>query len=1215
MTTKTVEETYIKKEQKQHIKDCPDSYVGSIEKTSVNLWTFDEETSQIVRKDIEIVPALYKIFDEILVNAYDQYIRSKIVGSPGEPVTIIKVNVDVEKNEISIYNNGSGIPVVVHKEYKKYIPELIFGELLTSSNYDKSEKKITGGKNGFGAKTANIFSTSFTVETVDNVNNLKFIQEFKKNMDIAGKPKITKSVSKPYVKVTFCPDFQLLGMGEVTYLEPDIVNLFKRRVYDMTACTDSSVTIYWNEEKINCKAFDKYVEMYIGPKTQTPRVHEIVSDRWELIVCPSNDNNLEHVSFVNGIYTYRGGEHVDYVANQVARKLNNYLKKKKGNNIVLKESHIKDNMMIFLKCSIENPSFSSQTKEYMTTVLKNFGSKCNVSDAFIEKVSKLGIVEKAQKLGEFKDSFNLDKAMANNSSKRLRIPKYEAANWAGGPKSRECILILTEGDSAKSSVEAGFNVVSRDRFGIFPLKGKLLNVREAKQDQLMNNEEIKHIREIMGLQFYKKGTKEKMTYDETLKGLNYGKIMIMCDQDTDGYHIKGLLINYIEYFWPSLIQIKGFLTSFKTPIVVATKKTGGHEKVAFFNLTNYENWKEEVESSQWNIKYYKGLGTSSRTDFQTYFQNYDKHYIEFFDSEQKATNCIELAFAKQRADDRKDWIGNFDKEIVVDPSVSQLSYEDFFNKELIHFSVYDCERSIPNICDGLKPSQRKIIYSLLKRRSKQEIKVSQLSGVVAGETDYHHGEVSLMGCIINMAQDHIGSNNINLLVPEGQFGSRRMGGKDNASPRYIYTYLSPIARALFHDDDMPLLSYLEDDKSNQIEPTWFLPILPMILINGSEGIGTGYSTFIPSHNPLDVVANIRRMLKKEDPIEMAPWWRGFTGQVKKEDDKYYTHGRIESIASNVFQITELPVGCWTENYQEYLDNLILDKGEKNLNKKNKQCLIDFENNSTDTKVDFKVKFSPSKMTTVGKSLDKIKTVLKLSSSDCTKDTNMHLFNAEQKMTKYDTILDILKEFFQIRLVYYQKRKDTLLGKYQRELDIIKEKIRFIEFFIDKKLLLINQTDTVIVQSLEEHQFLKFNDIGDSTATESTATESTTTESTATDSTATDVTATDVDENDADEDVLVKRAMKDYNYLIGMSIRTLTKKKIEELKKQRAVREVLFEEINNKTNKQLWSDDLDKFVEIYEKTMADWVERMSTLETSATKSTKEKIKKTLKIKKV
>ena len=176
MVKKTIEEVYKKKNQLEHILDLPDTYIGSIEKTEIETWIYNETDNKMNFRNIYYVPGFYKIFDEILVNALDQEVRLRTAGSPN-PVTAIKVNFDTVNNMISVYNNGEGIPIEIHKEYNIWIPELIFGHLLTSSNYDKNEKKVTGGKNGYGSKLANIFSKKFIIETVDHNTKKKICSD------------------------------------------------------------------------------------------------------------------------------------------------------------------------------------------------------------------------------------------------------------------------------------------------------------------------------------------------------------------------------------------------------------------------------------------------------------------------------------------------------------------------------------------------------------------------------------------------------------------------------------------------------------------------------------------------------------------------------------------------------------------------------------------------------------------------------------------------------------------------------------------------------------------------------------------------------------------------------------------------------------------------------------------------------------------------------
>merc|ERR1712185_27906 len=374
----------------------------------------------------------------------------------------------------------------------------------------------------------------------------------------------------------------------------------------------------------------------------------------------------------------------------------------------------------------------------------------------------------------------------------------------------------------------------------------------------MKNEEEQNVVKILGLRF---GT----TYDASnLSSLRYGHLMIMTDQDHDGSHIKGLLINLVHHFWPSLLEIDGFLQEFITPIVKATK---GKAERTFFTMPEYEAWKEEGATGNWTIKYYKGLGTSSAKEAKEYFSELATHRLGFTWTDARDGDLIELAFSKKRVDDRKEWLRAFEPGTHVDYAVDAMTYDAFINKELILFSVADNQRSIPSIMDGFKPAQRKVLYACFKRKLRKEIKVAQLSGYVSEHSAYHHGEASLAGTIVNMAQDFVGSNNINLLYPSGQFGTRLMGGKDAASPRYIFTRLEPIARMLFHPDDDALLEFLDDD-GQSIEPAWYAPVLPLVLVNGADGIGTGWSTSVPNYNPADIIANVRRLLDGEAMVAM-----------------------------------------------------------------------------------------------------------------------------------------------------------------------------------------------------------------------------------------------------------------------------------------------------------------------------------------------------------
>ena len=467
----------------------------------------------------------------------------------------------------------------------------------------------------------------------------------------------------------------------------------------------------------------------------------------------------------------------------------------------------------------------------------------------------------------------------------------------------------------------------------------MLNVRDASPAQLAGNDTIAALKTILGL-------KDGEVYDSTA-GLRYGKLMIMTDQDHDGSHIKGLIINFLHAQFPSLLLLPGFVQVFITPILKATK---GKTVVAFYTLPQFEAWAAAQPGGMagWSVKYYKGLGTSTAAEAKEYFSQLEEHTKTFVWSGAKDGTAIELAFAPSQVAARKEWLRRAVAGTYLDPSLARIPYAEFIDRELILFSLADLQRSLPHWMDGLKPSQRKVLHCAFKRNLTADIKVAQLAGYVGEHAAYHHGEASLTGTIVSLAQDYCGARNINLLMPSGQFGTRLAGGKDAASPRYIYTRLSPLARALFPEADDGLLDYIEED-GQRIEPRSFLPVLPLLLINGSEGIGTGWSTAVPGHNPRDVLAAVRALLDGRAPPELRPWFRGFTGSItplpRKEGEaqSYAVDGIAEVTGPENVTITELPIGHWTAEYRNTLAGLV-----------RAGTVTSFSDHSSDAKVKFEL---------------------------------------------------------------------------------------------------------------------------------------------------------------------------------------------------------------------------------------------------------------------
>ena len=1522
---------------------------------------------------------MYKLFDEGLVNCRDHVIRMEQAIKNGDencyPVSYIDIGIS-DDGIITMVNDGNGIDIAQHPEYKVWIPELIFGHLRTSTNYDKSEKKIVGGKNGFGFKLVLIWSTWGKIETVDHTRGLKYIQEFKNNLEIIEKPTISKSKIKPYTKISFKPDYKRLGIEN---LSQDMIALFRRRVYDIGAVTDNTLKVKFNSSLIPVKNLLKYSQFLIGKDREIK--YESANDRWEYCVSLAPEGEFYQVSFVNGIFTSKGGKHVEYILNQIIRKLTIYIKSKK--KIDVKPSAIKEQLMLILRCDIENPSFDSQTKDYMNIPISKFGSTCTVSDKFVEKIAKMGVMSSACAITEVKDNQSQKKTDGNKIKNIRGIPKLIDANFAGTANSSQCSLIFCEGDSAKAGIVSGLSKEDRNFIGIYPMKGKMFNVRGETTAKIGDNKEICEIKQILGLEYGK-----IYTQNDVVTKLRYGKVLFMTDQDLDGSHIKGLGINLFDSEWKSLIEIPEFIGYMNTPILKATK---GKMIKQFYNDGEYNEWKNSNDQKGWNIKYYKGLGTSTSKEFKEYFLN--KKIVTFQNTGDSSSAIIDMVFNKKRSNDRKEWLSQYKRELFLDTSKSSITYEEFINKDLIHFSKYDNDRSIPNMVDGLKISQRKILFAAFKKKLHNEIKVAQFSGYVSEHSCYHHGEASLSGAIVGMAQDFVGSNNINLLKPNGQFGcidpetpvllwngsiekaknikvgdkligddgtwrivskltsgidemykisngnldnyivnshhiltlyysghksifwkesskswfmnyfdditktaksksfrtdtsiegnhfnkskltkanayekllefsktisdnnifdinvqqylklpnsvkthmkgiinteiiqweqqsldidpyilglwlgdgmsdchafasmdwqivqswaiwlnsigcetchvknipphenhtfyirrigsskynepsicetshnsktckgcltskykskacdwsfdrrnetircsgtninshkavnlnpfkelckknnlyqnkhvpskyiinseenrlkilagmidtdgtlrkqknsyryeisqcekrkhllesfriiagslgfrakiygtkdlftlsitgdninkipvklprkqipyqerirnyhkihkieiknigkgkfcgwnidknerfllgdftithnTRLLGGKDAASERYIFTELNKITRLIYPEIDDKILSYLEDD-GTPVEPIHYIPIIPMVLINGSKGIGTGFSTDIMCYDPLQIMSKLQLMLQnKEHNINIDPYYKGFKGTIEyfQNANRYLIKGKYNIIKKDVIQITELPLGTWTYDYKQYLESLMEENKKK---EKKKNILIkDYNDLSTESIIDITITFYSNKLDELLKqnvdcSNNKInecnglEKYLKLYSLHST--TNMHLFDVNEKLKRYDNVNEIIEDYYVVRLDCYKRRKEYLINYLENELLYISNKARFINDNLSGKIDLRRKKNTFIVEMLREMKYDMKND-------------------------------------------------DNYSYLISMPMNSVSEENVEKLMKEQENKKTELERIKKTYIEEMWLNELailkEKYIEI------------------------------------
>ena len=966
----------------EHILKRPDTYVGSLPPESGQYWIRDGERFKL--SELSVSPGLVKIFDEVLVNAIDQY------SLHPKKVSEIKVVV-ASDGTISVENLGVCVPIKKHASEKGpdgkpiWIPELIFGHLLTSSNYNDEEQRVTGGRNGYGAKLANVFSSKFWAVISDGKKIYR--QIWYDNMSRCDAPIIEAKIAPVGVLIGFTPDWPRFGGVK------DFRVVAEKRTWD-AAMWCAKCKVSFNGQKLDVPSLADYAQMHLG-EVPTTKMH---TENFDIVVAHSTSGAFQQCSWVNGIATTKGGTHVDKVTKALCDAI------AADKRVTVKQAQIKAALFVFVRAVVVNPTFSSQTKAECTSKIQD---AIDLKPKFVKDVLATGVLDDLVALGLAKVEKELKKTDGAKKSRITGVPKLDDANWAGTHRSHECTLIVTEGDSAKALAIAGLSVVGRNAYGVFPLRGKPRNVRDATVKQVTENEEFSNLKKILGLQHGK-------VYN-SVRELRYGRLMIMTDADLDGSHIKGLVLNMFHVYWPKLIEL-GFVVSMVTPVIKAGK-------VWYFTEEEFRQSLQETSAagapvSSGNVKYYKGLGTSTSAEAKEYFQKIQQLTVAF-NSDPNMNESMCLAFSKAQTDDRKNWLT---KHMANPPPgipyghVKALPITEFVHRDLANFSAEDIKRSIPHVGDGLKPSQRKVIYACLKKNLTSDMKVAQLAGYIAEQTAYHHGEASLQGTIVNLAQNFVGANNLNLLEPSGQFGTRLAGGKDAASSRYIFTRLSPLTKRIFDPADGAVLKYLTDD-GQQVEPEFYAPVVPMILVNGAEGIGTGFSCYVPPYDLEVIKHNIQCALDQVAMAPMVPHFKGFKGKVTKTKDHTWVLEGIAAQEGSQIHVTELPPGKWIQDFKEHLDDL-LEKG----------TIQKFENHSTETTPDFRI---------WGGSISDLGLTKTIHTS------NMYLIGPNGAVKKYNSPEEILVDYLEIRLAIYKKRKAWQLKQLDSEIQWLSEKARFI----------------------------------------------------------------------------------------------------------------------------------------------------------------------------
>lgn len=564
---KNIEDRYKILSHIDHILLRPQTYVGSNKIRKEERWLVDND--KMKKKEVSYIPSFIKIFDEVITNSVDESKRNKKLN---------RIDVNVSKDEISVKDNG-GIPVVKHKEYNMYIQEVVFGNLMSGTNYDDTEERTVAGVNGLGSKLTNIFSKEFTVSSCDGKKSFK--QVFKDNMREKSKP-IVKKATKKHTLITFKPDFEKFGMKDIN---DDHFKIIEKRAYDLAAC-NTNVKIYFNGKLIKIDSFEDYIKYY----TNDYFFETKKGSDWEIGLSLS-ESGFEQVSFANSTETYDGGTHVDYIMNQIINELRDYFNKKHKYDV--KPSELKNHMFLFLNCTIINPSFSSQTKEKLITEVKDFGQDFEVSKKLINSILKSEIVNSILDWIEQKKQAEENKLQRKINKNLSKIKVDKLIDSKGKDRSKHS-LGLYEGDSAI----VGFRKYRNPQtMGGFALRGKFMNVSEVTNKKLVNNNEVVNIMAAIGL---------KLGQPLDMRNIRYGKILLYVDADHDGNAIAGLLLNFFYTYWPDMFD-KKMIYKVETPIVVATPKDKKKKKVSLYNQKEYQEWCSKNDLRKFDIKYKKGL--------------------------------------------------------------------------------------------------------------------------------------------------------------------------------------------------------------------------------------------------------------------------------------------------------------------------------------------------------------------------------------------------------------------------------------------------------------------------------------------------------------------------------------------------------------------------------------------------------------------------------
>lgn len=1135
----------------------PNVYIGSIEKSEYFVWLLNQETGFINFEEHFFSYGLIHLFEEVIANAMD---NEKF----DETQTMIDIYFDKESGQVTVINNGNGMSFSNVKGTNIPNPQMAFFVIGSSTHYIR-KNKITAGKHGVGIKLVSILSNNFHVNIVHN--GQMYTQSCKFKISDLTKPKITTKIPRkfqPYLKapstglvsITYSPHFESFDTPDYTTNEEQqniLYNLILSRVITLGFLARSRIK--FNGQLIGIKTMLDFTNLFLQCQTKTLVYEspEEVEYPWSLTLSlVSEECNPElqgkSVSFVNTVISRENGTHVEYIRNRTVSKYI-YDKAVRKKLTQIKMDDINSLYFMVLNVTVPDPNYRGQIKTELATSIDKLRQIFTLPEIFVDKfIKNAGIMKILKEINSTKEHGVLHKQVRKKRT-HLLSDSYTKAPKAGTKESQKCTLFIVEGFSASNTPRKGFSFINKQYYGLYTLRGKFLNVRNVSTSKLLKNVPFTELTQIIGLD-----TKMKYDTQEQLKTLNYGHICILTDQDLDGYHIRGLLLNVFGTFWPKLLTVPGFIQIFSTPLIKAyplksqeesstTQEQTGRRKrgtrtvarrheqrqqaLIFFDESEFDRWQEEQGpnlSRKWIIRYFKGLGRIPDSEIEEVFTNLQFYIRNIVSSNVRDINSLQLAFAKTQADARKTWLSEYSPNDILDISQNvPITVYSFVHQQLKHFSHQSIIRAIPMITDGFKESQRKIFYITYNKHHsfQQEIKVENLANSVSTLTNYHHGAVSLSEAIIHMTTPVVGLNNIPYFYPDGQFdGGIFTGVEGSASPRYLATYLRDITKKIFRPEDNILLVH-EVEEGMTIEPRYFFPIIPTILLNRVHGLATGWSTEIHPCNPIQLIDAIIGKLENRKTPKLEPWYQGFKGTLTKVPSKseWISEGIYESTGPNKILIKIPPLGIYGIHIRRRTIEIYSKRGQTILAKQPTE-------NADKTTCDIGLVLA--KPMTHEEIVKTFGLRTKLSYSNIVAivpeetETNGEI-NVTYTVRKFRNPEQIIDTWYPFRYKKYQERKAGIIKIMENEIKRISDIRRFIELVITKQIKVFKiQRDKVIEQLIR----FKFPKIEDS-----------------------------------------------YNYLLHIPVYKFTKEEIEKLDEDIKTLTKKYNDYKHKTVEQIWLEEL------------------------------------------